>query len=65
MADKPKWCCSDIAEAAKDGVIKRDLHLSTCIITKDDCRVPIPFCPWCRAEQPKTLATSPAMLYRP
>ena len=27
--------------------------------------LPFTFCPWCGKEQPRTLATSPAMLYRP
>lgn len=62
---KSKSCCSDMAEAVKDGVVQKHKTLSTCFVTKDGSVVPIPFCPWCREEQPKTLYTSPAMLYRP
>ena len=69
MADNPKWCCSDIRAAEKDNVIKRDPQLSICLIAKGGAGalglIPISFCPWCGREQPKTLYTSPSMVYRP
>ena len=65
MTDKPKWCCEDIESAEKDGTVKRHHVVGTCIVVKDDNFVAISFCPWCGREQPKTLYTSPAMLYRP
>jgi len=53
-----------MAEAERDEVIQRHPVVSVAIVTAKGL-VPIPFCPWCRSEQPKTLYTSPAMLYRP
>jgi len=64
VADKP-WCCSDIEAAEKDGTIQWHPVASVCIVVKDGGLVPINFCPWCGRETPKTLYTSPAMLYRP
>ena len=60
-------CCEDFKQALKDQnpVLGIDLILGACLLTSNEGLIPVSFCPWCGRERPKTLATSPAMLYRP
>lgn len=59
-------CCENLRAALQDRepVVEINQTLGTCLKKGEDI-IPIGFCPWCGRERPKTLATTPAMLYRP
>lgn len=59
-------CCDNLKQALEDKFVLWDKQHAT--VFQDLAAgvvIPFTFCPWCGQEQPRTLSTSPAMLYRP